>query len=250
MPAIKIARNLFFLLCGIAAVSFTVKQPSHELIEKNTILIFSKTNGYRHESIEAGIAAIKKLGADNNFNVDATEDSTYLNDVNFKKYKAVVFLCTTGTVLGKPEEQALQNYIHNGGGFVGVHAATDCEYDFAWYDKMIGANFLSHPAQQQAKLVVVDNTHASTKHLPATWVRKDEWYNFKNMNPDVKVLIKIDETSYTGGKNGDNHPMAWYQNFEGGRVFYTELGHTIESYSDPLYLQHLLGGIQYAMGTK
>ncbi len=247
MPAIKFARNFFLLICFTAAVSFTVNHPGQE---KNKILIFSKTNGYRHESIETGIAAIKKLGAANNFDVDATEDSSYLSDANFKKYKAVVFLSTTGTVLGKPEELALQNYIHNGGGFVGVHAATDCEYDFAWYDKMIGANFLSHPAQQKAKLVVVDNTHASTKHLPATWVRKDEWYNFKNMNPDVKVLIKIDETSYTGGKNGDNHPMAWYQDFEGGRVFYTELGHTIESYKEAFYLQHLLGGIQYAMGTK
>ncbi|MDB5275862.1 MAG: Crp/Fnr family transcriptional regulator [Ferruginibacter sp.] len=249
-PAIKIARNLFLLCCCIAAVSFTFKNTITAKAEKDKILVFSKTNGYRHESIETGIEAIKKLGAANNFDVDATEDSTYLNDANFKKYKAVVFLCTTGTVLGKPEEQALQNYIHNGGGFVGVHAATDCEYDFAWYDKMIGANFLSHPRQQEAKLIVVDNTHASTKHLPATWVRKDEWYNFKNMNPDVKVLIKIDETSYEGGKNGDNHPMAWYQQFEGGRVFYTELGHTIESYSEQNYLQHLLGGIKYAMGKK
>ena len=133
---------------------------------------------------------------------------------------------------------------------MGIHAATDCEYEWPWYDKMIGANFLSHPQQQEAKIIVVDNTQPSTKHLPATWIRKDEWYNFKNMNPDVKVLLKIDETSYTGGKNGDNHPMAWYQSYEGGRVFYTELGHTEESYSDPLYLQHVLGGIQYAMGTK
>jgi type 1 glutamine amidotransferase len=232
MPAISFVRSIFYLVCFVATVSFTV---DHQKQEKNKVLIFSKTNGFRHSSIESGIAAIRKLGAANNFDVDATEDSVYLNDANFKKYKTVIFLSTTGTVLGKSEELALQNFIHSGGGFVGIHAATDCEYEWPWYDKMIGANFLSH---------------ASTKHLPATWVRKDEWYNFKNMNPDVKVLLKIDETSYTGGKNGDNHPMAWYQDYEGGRVFYTELGHTEESYSDPLYLQHILGGIQYAIGIK
>ncbi len=230
------------LLFLFMAVSFTAP--------KRSVLVFSKTNGYRHESIDAGIAAIKKLGAENNFSVDATEDSTYLSYANLKKYNAIIFLSTTGTVLGKEQETALQDFIHNGGGFVGIHAATDCEYEWPWYVKMIGANFLSHPQQQEAKLVITDNTHPSTKYLPATWTRKDEWYNFKNMNPDVKVLIKIDETSYTGGKNGNNHPMAWYHTYDGGKVFYTELGHTIESYSDPLYLQHILGGIQYAMGVK
>ena len=250
MQAISFTRPIFLFFFLITSFFFKGNNQKVTLVEKNMVLIFSKTNGYRHQSIETGISAIKKLGAENNFDVDATEDSLYLTDANFKKYKAVIFLSTTGTVLGKAQELALQNFIHGGGGFVGIHAATDCEYDWPWYDKMIGANFLSHPQQQEAKLIIVDNTHPSTKHLPPTWTRKDEWYNFKNLNPDVKVLIKIDETSYTGGKNGDNHPMAWYQDFEGGKVFYTELGHTIESYSDPLYLKHVLGGIQYVMGTK
>lgn len=243
-------RNIFLVLCFFAAVSCSANDFKTSFIKSNKVLIFSKTNGYRHESIEAGIAAIKKLGTDNNFGVDATEDSLFLTDANLKNYNSIIFLSTTGTILGKEQEVALQNFIHKGGGFVGIHAATDCEYEWPWYDKMIGANFLSHPQQQEAKLIIVDPTHISTKHLPATWVRKDEWYNFKNMNPDVKVLIKIDETSYTGGKNGDNHPMAWYQTYEGGKIFYTELGHTKESYSDPLYLQHILGGIKYSMGIK
>lgn len=250
MLAISFIKRIALLFCVIASFSFTTETPTAPALKKNKILIFSKTNGYRHESIETGIAAIKKLGAENNFDVDATEDSAYLNDANFKKYKAVVFLSTTGTVLGKPEEIALQKFIQHGNGFVGIHAATDCEYHFPWYVKMIGGSFLSHPAQQEAKLIVVDQTNIATKQLPATWTRKDEWYNFKDLNPDVKVLIRIDESSYTGGKNGDNHPMAWYHSYDGGRIFYTELGHTIESYSDPLYLQHVLGGIQYAMGVK
>lgn len=250
MLTISFTRNIFLLMCFVAGVSFQGKNQKTMSIEKNKVLIFSKTNGYRHESIEAGIAAIKKLGTKNNFAVDATEDSLYLTDATLKKYKTILFLSTTGTVLGKEQELALQNFIHNGGGFVGIHAATDCEYEWPWYVKMIGGNFLSHPQQQIAKLIVVDNTHPSTKHLPATWQRKDEWYNFKNLNPDVTVLIKIDETSYTGGKNGDNHPMAWYHSYEGGKIFYTELGHTNESYSEPLFLQHILGGIQYSMGVK
>ncbi len=250
MTSISFTKNILLLICFIGGVSFTGNHKDTTQFEKNKVLIFSKTNGYRHQSIEVGIAAIKKLGAENNFDVDATEDSLYLTDANFKKYKTIIFLSTTGTILGKDQELALQQFIHNGGGLVGIHAATDCEYQWDWYVKMIGGNFLSHPQQQEAKLIIVDNTHPSTKHLPATWQRKDEWYNFKNLNPDVTVLIKIDETSYTGGKNGDNHPMAWYHSFEGGKIFYTELGHTNESYSDPLFLQHVLGGIQYTMGVK
>ena len=242
--------NIFLSLCFLVSISSMGNDLKNISAKTDKVLIFSKTNGYRHESIEAGIVAIKKLGSDNNFSVDASEDSLYLTDANLKNYKTIIFLSTTGTILGKEQEVALQNFIHKGGGFVGIHAATDCEYNWQWYVKMIGANFLSHPQQQEAKLVIVDATDISTKHLPATWVRKDEWYNFKNMNPDVKVLIKIDETSYTGGKNGDNHPMAWYHNYEGGKIFYTELGHTKESYIDPLYLQHILGGIKYSMGVK
>lgn len=212
-----------------------------------TVLIFSKTNGYRHQSIPAGIAAIKKLGTENNFLVETTEDSLAFNDANLAKYKAVIFLSPTGNVLGAEQQTALENYIRKGNGFVGIHAATDCEYDWPWYVKMVGASFLSHPKQQMAKLVVTDKKNQSTKHLPDVWERKDEWYNFKNMNPDVKVLLKIDETSYEGGKNGDNHPMAWYHSYDGGRAFYTELGHTDEAFSEPAFLQHLLGGIKYAI---
>ena len=133
---------------------------------------------------------------------------------------------------------------------MGIHAATDTEYDWGWYGRMVGAQFASHPATQEAKLTVVDKSHIATKHLPDTWTRTDEWYNFNKLSNDVKVLIKIDEKSYNGGTNGDNHPMAWYHDYDGGRAFYTELGHTDESYADSLYLQHILGGIQYAIGEN
>lgn len=214
------------------------------------VLIYSKTNGFRHESILAGINAIKKLGSENNFLVDATEDSLAINPKNLKQYQAVIFLSTTGKVLDEKQELALKNFMKKGKGFVGIHAATDCEYNWPWYVKMIGGSFKSHPKQQTAKLMVIDNKHLSTKHLPEVWERYDEWYNFKDLNPEVNVLLKIEESSYTGGNNHNNHPMAWYHNYGGGRVFYTALGHTIESYTEPLFLQHLLGGIKYAMGSK
>jgi type 1 glutamine amidotransferase len=218
--------------------------------KKPAVLIFSKTNGYHHACIPVGIAAIQKLGAENGFTVDSTTDSLSFTKKNLKKYAALIFLCPTGEVLGPDQEQALKQYIESGGGFVGIHSATDCEYDFPWYGQLVGAYFKSHPKQQEAKLMIVNKNHPSTAGLPDSWVRKDEWYNFKDLNPDVTVLIKIDETSYTGGENGNNHPMAWYHNFDGGRAFYTALGHTDESYSDPIYLKHLLGAINWAIAKK
>lgn len=211
------------------------------------VLIFSKTAGYHHASIPAGIAAIQKLGAENNFKVDTTTDASLFTKKNLKKYAAVIFLNTTGDVLNDEQQAAFEKYIRSGKGFMGIHAATDTEYDWPWYNQLVGAYFKSHPKQQHADLTIVDPTHASTKHLPETWKRFDEWYNFKSMQPGLQVLIKIDEKSYSGGENGDFHPMAWYHEFDGGRAFYTEFGHTDESYADPLFLQHLLGGIQYAI---
>nr|WP_236634453.1 ThuA domain-containing protein [Pedobacter antarcticus] len=161
-----------------------------------------------------------------------------------------MFLNTTGDVLNDVQQQAFEQYIKAGGGYVGVHAATDTEYEWPWYGKLVGAYFVKHPEQQVASLVVKDRKSAATAHLPATWSRKDEWYNFKNINPDIKVLIELDEKSYKGGSNGAFHPIAWYHDYDGGRAFYTGLGHVDESYTDPLFLKHLLGGIQYAMGQK
>lgn len=215
---------------------------------KPRVLVFYKTAGFHHESIAKGLPAIDQLGSENGFDVDSTKDAAAFNEANLKKYAAVIFLSTTGTLFNSDEQKALQAYVHNGGGIVGVHAATDAEYEWPWYNRMMGAWFLSHPKQQTAVLNVVDKDHISTRHLPAKWTRKDEWYNFKDINKDIHVLISIDETSYEGGVNGAFHPMAWYHNFEGGRVFYTELGHVDESYTDPLFLKHLLGGIRYAIG--
>jgi type 1 glutamine amidotransferase len=234
----------FFLAASLLICiffSFTVEK------KLKRVLVYSKTRGFHHASIPAGVAAIQKLGAENNFAVDTTTDSTYFTKKTLKKYAAVVFLSTTGNVLNDEQQVAFQKYIKSGGGFVGIHAATDTEYDWPWYNQLVGAYFKSHPKPQEAVLNVVDPTHISTQHLPAQWKRTDEWYNFKSIQNGLHVLITIDEKSYTGGQNGDTHPMAWYHDFDGGRAFYTEMGHMDEAYVEPLYLKHLLGGIQYAM---
>jgi len=238
----KLTTFLAFLLL-VAAISANAKH-------KYRVLVFSKTKGFRHDCIPTARQAILKLGAENNFAVDTTEDASVFTYDNLKKYDAVIFSCTTGDVLDSAQQEAFIKYIHKGGGFMGIHAATDTEYDWPWFGRLVGAYFTSHPKQQVATLKVIDKSHISTKHLPDDWTRKDEWYNFRDINPDIHVLIKIDESTYEGGKNGDNHPMCWYHAFEGGRSFYTEMGHTKESYTDPLYLQHLLGGIQYAANIK
>lgn len=219
---------------------------------KDRVLIFSLTKGYHHASIADGIIAIQKLGAQNNFDVDTTTAPAKFTDDNLRQYKALIFLSPTGDNFFNDEQKlALQNYMHKGGGYVGIHAATDCLFSWDWYGKMVGAYFLKHPKIQQATLNVVDQKHISTKMLPATWVHTDEWYNFKDVNPDIKVLIKADEKSYTGGEMNGDHPISWYHKFEGGRVFYTALGHTKEGYStDTLLIDHILGGIKYALGRK
>src|SRR3954468_17549364 len=217
---------------------------------KPRILVFSKTAGFRHASIPNGKAAIMELGRQNGFEVDTTENADYFTEDSLKNYSAVVFLHTTIGVLNSNQEADFERYIQAGGGFVGIHSATDTEYDWGWYGRLAGAYFNGHPKPQQAKIEVVDATNISTKHLPKEWVRTDEWYNFKKLNKDVHVLLKIDEKSYEGGTNNGDHPMAWYHDYDGGRAFYTELGHTEESWKEENFLKHLLGGIKYAIGDN
>ncbi|RYY55975.1 MAG: c-type cytochrome [Chitinophagaceae bacterium] len=215
------------------------------------VLVFSKTSGWHHSSIPNGQAAIQKLGAENGFVVDTTSDAAYFSEDSLKNYAAVVFLQTTGDVLNNYQEADFERYIQSGGGYVGIHAAADTEFDWGWYGRLVGGYFNGHPAgTPTAMLRVVDPADNSTKHLPRDWKRVDEWYNYKKLNPDMHVLIELDETSYEGGTNGKKHPIAWYHDYDGGRAWYTGLGHTEASYTEEPFLQHLLAGIRYAMGDN
>jgi uncharacterized protein len=214
------------------------------------VLVFSKTAGFRHDSIPSGIAAIRQLGTANGFSVTATEDANQFTTANLAQYQAVIWLQTTGDVLNDAQQAAFQSYIAAGGGYVGVHSAADTEYDWPFYGSLMGAYFMSHPAIQQAQVRIEDRTNPSTAHLPATWTRTDEWYNYRtNPRANVHVLANLNEATYTGGAMGGDHPITWCQNIGGGRSWYTGLGHTAESYSDPLFTRMLLGGIQIAAGS-
>jgi uncharacterized protein len=158
-----------------------------------------------------------------------------------------VWLSTTGDVLNPTQQAAFESYVNGGGGYVGVHAAADTEYDWTWYGNLVGAYFASHPAQQQATLIVEEHTSDSTAHLPATWSRFDEWYNYRtNPRGAVHVLMRLDESSYSGGTMGADHPITWWHDVGAGRAWYTGLGHTMQSYSDTQFTRMLLGGIRVA----
>ena len=239
---IKLIKSIILLLAIVSIYSCSIKE------EK--VLVFSKTAGYRHGSIASGIKAVEKLGVENGFIVDATEDASFFTEEKLSQYAAVIFMNTTGDVLDAVQQADFERYIQAGGGFVGVHAATDTEYDWPWYNKLVGAYFKGHPKPQEATLNTIDKTHESTKLLDDSWTKKDEWYNFKDINPDINVLIEIDEKSYKGGTNGEHHPISWYHEYDGGRSFYTEMGHSNETFENPTFLTHLLGGIKYAIGKN
>jgi type 1 glutamine amidotransferase len=248
--AVALAGSVMAAGCGggrsghrVAVASPGAAGPAYRL------LLFSRTTAFRHDSIPAGIQAVRELGAANRFAVDATEDPAAFAAANLARYQVVMFLNTTGDVLDDGQQAAFESYIRAGGGFVGVHAAADTEYGWPFYGGMIGTYFAAHPAVQRATIRIEDNIHPATASLPALWTRVDEWYDFRiDPRPSVHVLATVDESTYTGGRTGGDHPIAWCHRYQGGRSFYTALGHTATGYAEPAMRTHLLGGIRWAAG--
>jgi cytochrome c len=238
---------LLALLAALAVLLMSASVASAAPLER--VLVFSKTAGFRHDSIPAGITAIQQIGAANGFEVHTTEDANAFTDMNLSQYDAVIWLMTTGDVLTPVQQEAFQRYIQTGHGYVGIHAASDTEYTWDWYGDLVGAYFASHPpGTPTAAIDVEDATHASTTPLPTRWTRTDEWYNYKppaagaaaggDYSPryDVHVLASLDESTYAeqdGSAEADDHPIAWCSNFDGGYSWYTGGGHTSESYAEP-----------------
>jgi cytochrome c len=252
-----VKRNLLFASACFLLLCATVFSSCNKRSGKPKVLVFSKTAGFHHESIPAGIAAIQKLGVRDGFDVDTTTNPEFFTEDSLKNYAAVVFLSTTGDVLNHYQETEFERYIQAGGGFVGIHAAADTEYDWGWYGRLVGGYFLTHPGikdtfsnVQPGAFQVVSTDHASTKDLPKTFNHTDEFYSFKKMDSTVNVLLKVDEGSFKGGYMNGNHPMAWYHDYDGGRAWYTNLGHTNESFSQDVVVKHLAGGFKYAIGDN
>ncbi|MCI5055540.1 MAG: ThuA domain-containing protein [Flavobacteriales bacterium] len=212
-------------------------------------LIFTKTVGFQHSSIPDGIAMISDLSLSHGFTVTQTDNADYFHPDSLMKFDVVIWLSTTGDVLDSAQQTAFRNYIETGGSFIGIHAAADCEYNWPWYEELVGRWFSNHPAIQPAILDVHDgHTHPSSQPLPSSWSRTDEWYNFQTPFPDsLEVVLTVDESTYNGGDMGAFHPISWYHENLGGRSFYTAMGHTSNSYTnDTLFKAHILGALLWA----
>jgi type 1 glutamine amidotransferase len=233
------------LVAAGCAVNAPTRTPSAD--PAFSVLVFTRTTGYRHESIPAAVSAIEQLAVQHGFAVVATEDPSDFTASNLPRFDAVVWLSTSGDVLDPEQRTAFEQYIRAGGGYVGVHAAADTEYGWPWYGELVGAVFADHPEVQPGTVRIADTAHPSTAGLPPTWSRTDEWYNFRtNPRSAVHVLATVDESTYRGGTMGADHPIAWCHAYDGGRSWYTAMGHTAETYTEPEFLTHLLGGIRYA----
>jgi len=214
-----------------------------------TILVFTRTTGYRHASIPAAVAAVRGIGRRDGFAVVVTEDPRAFSDAALRRVRAIAFLLTTGTVLDADQRGALERFVRRGGGWLGVHSASDTEYAWPFYGQLVGAYFRRHPAIQAATVEVIDRRNPATAPLPAIWRRVDEWYDFQSdPRGRVHVLATIDERSYRGGRMGADHPIAWCHEDLGGRALYTAMGHTIAAYREPLFLAHLRGALDYVLG--
>lgn len=219
-----------------------------------SVVVFSRTDGYRHASIDDGLALLRTLGQQHSFRVQATEDPERLTGRYLSEADVVVFLNTSETVFDTDaQREQFRAFVEAGGGFVGVHAAADTEYDWPWYGQLIGAYFDGHPAVQEARLDVVDDGHPSTAHLPNPWVRTDEWYSYRDVQEGLTVLLNLDEDTYDLEDTpamGDEHPIAWYHTVGEGRSWYTGLGHTADAYTEEAFQEHLLGGLRWAAGQE
>ena len=217
------------------------------------VLVFTKTTGWRHDSIPTAVAALQRLGAQEGMQVDHSEDAHDFNTKHLARYQAVVFANTTLDVLDAEQQAAMEGFVRAGGGFMGIHAAADTEYDWPWYGELVGAWFKSHPPGLQTSRVLLENKHAECENAdaPKDWTVTDELYNYRsNPRERVQVLATVQEADYDGGTMGKDHPIAWCHAFDGGRAWYTGLGHEIKLYADPVFLAQLRRGLRYAAGIS
>lgn len=215
---------------------------------QDRVLVFSKTAKFRHKSIPVAVATLQRVAAAEGMAVDATEDANAFTAGNLARYRVVVFASTTGDVLDEAQQAAMEGFVRGGGGFVGVHAAADMEYDWPWYGRLVGAYFKNHPPGLQS-------THVQPEHdgqpVGARWPITDELYNYRtNPRAQVRVIATVDEREYEGGQMGDDHPIAWCHAFDGGRSWYTGLGHEAAVYADANVVAQLVGGLRYAAGRS
>ena len=226
------------------------------------VLLFTATQGFHHASQLEGVQAMRQLADKHSFSADWQEDPKVFNDDNLKQFQAIIFLSTAGDILNPEQKAAMERFIKSGKGFVGVHSASDTEYKWAWYTKLVGRSFHIHPQIQTAELQVLNRKFPGLERMPDRLWWTDEWYEFGPENiKGLNYILAVDEQTYnpkvtweekheSGVGMGKFHPIAWYHEYDGGRSFYTALGHTAAAYSDTLFTEHLYGGIYWAATGK
>ena len=223
-------------------------------------LIVTTTRGWHHESLHAGVLALQELGKKNFFDAVLYEDPKGFTDDYVKQFQVIIFLNTTGDIFDSAQQKVMERFIQSGKGYVGIHSASDTEYDWEWYTKLVGRMFVIHPAVQTARLNVLDAEFPGIQGFTGNKLWTDEWYEFgPEKVPDLHYIMAVDENSYNpradwGSKKGVGmgklHPVAWYHTFDGGRAFYTALGHLPTTFSDASFMNLLYGGIFWAATGK
>ena len=223
-------------------------------------LLITKTAGWHHESINDGVAAIKELANRNYFDVQWHQDAITINDKYLENFQVLIFLSTTGDIFKEEEQKAIEKFIQSGKGYVGIHAASDTEYDWPWYTKLVGRMFNIHPVIQTAKLQVTANKFPGLQGFSNDVLWTDEWYEFKpETTTGLNDILAVDESTYNpnvqwgekkGKGMGNFHPVSWYHNYDGGRSFYTALGHLPAIYTNQAFLNHIYAGIFWAATGK
>jgi type 1 glutamine amidotransferase len=224
------------------------------------VLLFTKTDGWHHKSINKAVDAMQAMSENHFFNFEWHEDASHINSDNLKKFDVVMFMLTTGDILNSKQQSALQEFIHSGKGFVGVHSASDTEYEWPWYTQLVGHSFHIHPEIQTARLKVLDRSFPGLEYMPDEGLWTEEWYEFSEAKvKGLNYLLSVDENTYKpaadwGDKKGNGmgkfHPIAWYHQFDGGRSFYTGLGHMPATYKNKAFVEHIYGGLYWAATGK
>ena len=249
-------KKLFITIIAFSILTLTCwSQDDKPAFEKPiNVMVFSKTVGYRHESISSGLKMLYDQSKKQNWVITATEDAGLFTDEFLSKFNVIVFLNPTGDAIDEAGQAAFEKFMNKGKGFVGIHAAADCEYDWDYYDKLLGAHFKTHPAQQKATVVFENLDHPAMSPFKGmkSYTTYDEWYTFKaNPRPNVNVLANLDESSIKKFDNDNfrmgDHPIIWWQEKNGVRSFYTGFGHTHEAFQDKLIIEHITNAINWAV---